>query len=79
MSTDAKGQQSVALTPFQAKVSSIRTLLDRAKGQIKLALPRHIDPDRLLRIAMTSVQKTPELLDCNPQSLLACPTASRSR
>jgi recombination protein RecT len=52
------------------KVSSVRTLLDRAKGQIQMALPRHMSVDRLIRVALTSVQRTPKLLDCDPKSLL---------
>jgi recombination protein RecT len=37
-----------------------------------MALPKHLTADRLLRFAMTSIQKTPKLLECTPQSLLAC-------
>lgn len=37
-----------------------------------MALPKHLTADRLLRVAMTSIQRTPKLLDCTPKSLLAC-------
>ena len=59
--TDSKTQ----LTSYQQKVSTIRQLLDRMKPQIMLALPKHMNPDRLLRIALTSIAKTPELLECS--------------
>lgn len=62
----------VALSPYQKKVADVRGLLEKAKGQIKIALPKHLDADRLLRIALTSIQKTPALLDCDQKSLLAC-------
>lgn len=52
------------------KVTSVRALLDRAKEQIRMALPRHMSVDRLIRVALTSVQRTPKLLDCNQTSLL---------
>jgi recombination protein RecT len=44
--------------------------LDRAKPQVALALPRHLDADRLLRVAMTAIMRTPKLLECDQQSLL---------
>jgi len=53
------------------KVANIRGLLEKSKSQMALALPKHVTVDRLLRIAMTSIQKTPKLLDCSPQSLIA--------
>lgn len=53
-------------------VQGIRNLLEKAKPQIAMALPRHITPDRMIRVALTSIQKTPKLLECDPISLLGC-------
>jgi recombination protein RecT len=53
------------------RVTNIRNLLEKSKPQMEMALPKHVTADRLLRIAMTSIQKTPKLLDCTPQSLIA--------
>lgn len=61
---------STELSTQTNKIASIRALLDRSRQQIKMALPSHMNSDRMLRIAMTSVQKTPELLNCTPQSLI---------
>lgn len=52
------------------KVQDFRGLLDKMKGQLALALPRHIRADRMIRVVLTSVQKTPALLDCTRESLL---------
>jgi recombination protein RecT len=52
------------------RVSTVRDLLERSKSQIALALPRHMSADRLLRVAMTSVQRNPRLLECDPISLV---------
>mgnify|MGYP005656857379 CR=1 FL=1 len=59
-----------ALEKSREKVASVRALLEKSKPQIAMALPRHINPDRILRIAMTSLQKNPKLLDCDPTSFL---------
>lgn len=61
---------STELAPRNAKIQTIRQLLDRSKQQIRLALPNHMSPDRMLRITMTSVQRNPDLLDCTPESLM---------
>lgn len=58
--------------PATSKAANIRALLEKSKAQMAKALPKHLNADRLLRVAMTSIQKNPKLLDCTPQSLLAC-------
>lgn len=60
--------------------NDIRALLqsDRVRGQIELALPRHLDPDRMMRVALTAVNKNPKLLECSKESvLLALMTCSQ--
>ena len=58
--------------PATQKAANIRALLEKSKTQMSMALPKHLTADRLLRVAMTSIQRTPKLLDCTQQSLLAC-------
>lgn len=67
MSTQQPGTQ---LTRTQQQVVTIRDLLEKQKKQMALALPKHMTPDRMLRIVMTSIQKTPLLLNCSRESLL---------
>jgi recombination protein RecT len=38
--------------------------------QIKLALPKHFDSDRLLSIALTEIRRNPKLAECSQASLL---------
>lgn len=45
---------------------------DAFKAQIRNALPRHLKPDRFIRIALTALQKTPKLMDCTQESLFGC-------
>lgn len=58
--------------PATQKAASIRGLLEKSRRQLEMALPKHLTADRLLRVAMTSIQRTPKLLDCTQPSLLAC-------
>lgn len=59
--------QSKELT--KQKADTVRGALERMKPQMEMALPKHLSPDRLLRITMTAVQNTPKLLDCDRTSL----------
>lgn len=42
------------------------------KTELRKALPKHLNPERLLRIAATTIQRSPGLRECTPISLLAC-------
>lgn len=45
-------------------------MLETYKAEISRALPRHVSPDRMLRMVMTSCRKNPEILNCTPESVL---------
>lgn len=47
-------------------------LLERVKPQIALALPKHLNADRMARIALTEFRKNPKLADCEPLTVVAC-------
>lgn len=66
MSNEAK-----ALSPVDMKAKTVRHMLTVSKEQLEMALPKHIQVDRLIRVAMTSIQRTPKLLDCDQKSLMA--------
>lgn len=60
-----------AISP-QQQGNTIAALLQRPDiaEQIGLALPKHLTPERLLRIAVTEVRRNPGLGKCSPESLL---------
>ena len=51
------------------KVTTIRQMMTDNKAAFAAALPRHMNADRLIRVALTSFNLTPKLLDCTPRSL----------
>lgn len=46
-------------------------MLERFKSEIARALPRHLNPDRMCRIALTEFRKNPKLAECDPRSVFA--------
>lgn len=64
-------QSAATAAQRQARpVDTLRDLLTRSKSQIAMALPRHMDADRLIRVALTTFQKTRELANCETMSVL---------
>lgn len=62
----AENQTEKALAPIR----TLRDMLERAKPEFLRALPAHLDVDRLIRVVMTVVQRTPALLKCTPRSVV---------
>jgi recombination protein RecT len=56
-------------TPTDGASLSVFGFLSKHKDQIAAALPRHITADRMARIALTELRKTPDLLKCDPKAL----------
>jgi recombination protein RecT len=54
----------------KSPINNVRALLERSKTQIAMALPKHLNADRIIRVAMTSIQRTPKLLECDPITLV---------
>ena len=52
------------------KQSGFPGMLEKFKGEIARALPRHISGDRMARIALTEYRKNPALF-CRPAGCLA--------
>ncbi len=61
---------STAVAQKQAKpIDTVREVFEKMKPQFAMALPKHITPDRMVRVALTAIQNTPKLLECDKQSL----------
>jgi len=53
------------------KLSSFPTMLEQYKPEIAKALPKHLNADRMARIALTAFRRNPKLGECNPRSIFA--------
>ena len=67
MSTELKEQ------PAQTKQLTIKQHLmsDGLRNQIAAALPKHMSADRMARVALTTINKTPKLAQCTQESFFA--------
>ena len=46
-------------------------MLEQFKGEIARALPKHLSPDRMVRIALTAFRMNPKLSETDPRSVFA--------
>lgn len=54
------------------KVAQLSAFMGRLKGQMSLALPKHLNADRMTRLILTEFSKTPKLQDCSMESIAGC-------
>jgi recombination protein RecT len=52
-------------------LAAFTNVLDRYKPQLALALPKHLNPDRMARLAVSAFSTTPKLQLCKPLSIIA--------
>src|SRR6185369_8498387 len=45
--------------------------LTRSRSAIEMALPKHLNPDRMMRLALTAFSTSEDLRNCTPQSILS--------
>jgi recombination protein RecT len=50
-------------------LATLKITLDRLKSQIALALPKHLNADRMARLALTAFSTTPQLQSCTTRSI----------
>ena len=55
----------------QSNVVQFPAMLEQFKGEIARALPKHLSPDRMVRIALTAFRMNPKLAQTDPRSVFA--------
>lgn len=63
-------EQTKTMLAQQEPVKSLRTLIEESAKELGRALPEHLNPERLVRIALTSLRLNPELTKCTQESFL---------
>lgn len=57
-------------TAIAKRQSDLKTLLLRSQGSLAAILPKHLDPERMVRVALVATVHQPKLLECSGQSIL---------
>lgn len=63
-----QGREMVAANPRR----DMKGLIEANWSRMAAVLPRHMDPDRMLQLAISTMNKNPKLLECTAESVLGC-------
>ena len=65
-----KSSGNGAMIRMDPRAAAVREILVKSKEGLQQALPKHMTAERMIRVAMTVIQKTPKLLECDKRSLI---------
>lgn len=54
-----------------ARPDPAKAIVDRLLPEMARALPQHVGRDRMARMLLTTFRRTPKLMDCKPESVMA--------
>lgn len=66
----AKTEEVTKALQATPKPKDLRALIEHSAKELGKALPAHLNPERLTRIALTCIRQNPELSRCTPESFL---------
>lgn len=65
------GKQGTAIVSGeQSKLNKLRDLFEKARPALGSVLPKHLPPEKVIRLVLSAASRTPDLLDCTPESVL---------
>lgn len=66
----AAPQQQNAVVRTDPRQMDLKRLLEGSKSALAQVVPRHLTPDRLIKVALLATSKSPDLLKCSANSIL---------
>lgn len=66
----ARRAENAGQVQSQSAQLTLAQQIERMRPEIARALPKHMDADRMARIALTTLRRTPKLGTCTPESFL---------
>ena len=80
MATSQKAESTAVATRDAKKEQreQLRASLEKFHPSFAKVLPKHLTPDRMVTLALVAATKTPQLLQCTPESI-ASSQSDRSR
>lgn len=62
-------KQTAKLPAAQAGIGSVKKFFDSQKSVLSAVLPKHVNADRMLKIALGALRTTPKLMECTTETL----------
>lgn len=61
---------NTSLAPKREPLSHLKNLLEAARPSMAAVIPKHLTPERLIKVALVAVSKTPALMDADPMTIV---------
>ena len=52
------------------KITKLKTMLEKRQQAIQEVLPKHLTPERMIKVVIAQATRMPKLLDCTPLSII---------
>lgn len=66
----AELKKTSKMVAAQAGIGSVKAFFESQKSTLAAVLPKHVSPDRMLKIALGALRTTPKLMECTVESLM---------
>lgn len=66
----AKLKETSKMVASQAGMGSVKQFFESQKSTLAAVLPKHVSPDRMLKIALGALRTTPKLMGCTVETLM---------
>lgn len=66
----AQLKQTSKMVAREAGFGNVKTFFESQKATLAAVLPKHVSPDRMLKIALGALRTTPKLMECTVESLM---------
>lgn len=66
----AQLKQTSKMVARDAGFGNVKAFFESQKAAVAAVLPKHVSPDRMLRIALGALRTTPKLMNCSVESLM---------
>ncbi|KVE33084.1 recombinase RecT [Burkholderia sp. TSV86] len=63
-------KQTSKMVARDAGIGSVKAFFESQKATLAAVLPRHVSPERMLKIALGALRTTPKLMECTVESLM---------
>jgi recombination protein RecT len=63
-------KQASKMVAREAGIGTVKTFFESQKATLAAVLPKHVSPDRMLKIALGALRTTPKLMECTVESLM---------
>jgi recombination protein RecT len=63
-------EKPAQLPALKDRMANLRGMLERAKGSMAMIIPKHVTPERMIKLALVAASRTPRLLECTPESIV---------